>query len=263
MFAHVPKINAGMACLVLLCFFLPWVSFSCGTITFLKVSGYHLTAGKLPVDESAVKQYEQRAGRLADDDRVPSEVRTPAPKFIYLIVIICALNIIGFSLKMMDGEIDKFKSIAVMAFAGIGFVFMIVGAILDFGIEIPSGSEMLIQSSFEIGYFGTLFGCSACIGLSLFSLKVLSQSRVFTAPGELQIPEEVLSGSEGIGGTESFSKEIAEHFGVAPKKQPEIQAPAPAGAKMCPGCNAVVGLYQVKCLKCGTALKPGNNRLRE
>ena len=37
MFEHLPKINVGLACVILLCFFLPWISFSCGTVEFLKI----------------------------------------------------------------------------------------------------------------------------------------------------------------------------------------------------------------------------------
>ncbi len=259
MFAHIPKINAGLGCFVLLCFFLPWVSFSCGTVTFLKLSGYHLTAGKVPVDEAAVRNYEDRAGSLANDDRIPDDVKTSTPKFIYLVVVICAVNIIGFSLRMLEGGADRFKSIAVLVFAGIGSAFMIAAAALDFGITIPSGPEMLIESSLEPGFFGTLVAFAASAGLSLFSLTALGKAQVRTAPVELQIAEEAFSGSEAIGGKTVFSEVEAEHFGITPTKKPEAEAPAPVppGVKTCPACNAVVGQYQVKCLKCGSALKPG------
>lgn len=259
MFQHIPKINAGLGCLALLCFFMPWISFSCGAVTFLELSGYHLTAGKVPVDESVIRQYEQRAGRLSEDERVPEEVKGQRPKFIYLIVVICAANIIAFSMRMMDGVVDRWKSIAVMVFADIGFVFMIVAAILEFGMEIPPGSELLIQSSLELGYFGTLFSFTGVVALSLLSIRTLGRARVPVAPVELQITEQSFSGPEGIVGGESVSEDVADHFGLQLKKKADAPpAPPPPGAKTCPACRAVVGAYQAKCLKCGSALKPGS-----
>ena len=257
MFAHIPKISAGLGCLILGCFFLPWISFSCGTVTFLEFSGYHLTAGKVPINESVIRQYEQRAGKVSEDERVPDEMKGPRPRFIYLIVIICALNIVAFSLKMMDGVIDRWKSMAVMVFGSIGFVFMVAAAILDFGIDIPSGSEMLIQSSIEIGYFGTLFGFSGTIALSLLSIWGAGQLRTQAVLADLQIPEESFSDPGAVGSAETITDDVAEHFGITPQKKPVMRAPVPPGAKTCPGCGTVVGLYQAKCVKCNSAIKPG------
>ena len=256
MFAHIPKINAGLGCVVLLCFFLPWVSFSCGTVTFLKLSGYHLTAGKVPADESVLKKYEERSGSLSEDERVPEDLRSARPKFIYLIVIICALNIIGFSLRMLEGGPDRFKSMAVMIFADIGLVFMVVAGVLDFGIGVPPEAGSFIESSLEFGYFGTAVSFFAAGALSLFALWMIGQATVRTAPVELQIAEEAFSGPDAVKETDAFTEVEAEHFGITPKKKPEVQAPASPGVNTCPACNASVGEYQVKCVKCGSALKP-------
>jgi hypothetical protein len=254
MFEHIPKINAGLGCLALLCFFLPWISFSCGTVTFLNISGFHLAAGKMPVDETVIRQYEQRGGSVTGDERIPSDVRGARPRYVYLIVPLCALNIIGFSLRMMGGGMDRFKAVAVMAFADIGCVFLVGAGLMDFGFEIPPASSMLIQSSLEPGYFGAVAAFLAAGVLPLLTLRAIGGSSVAQAPVEEQIPEQ--AAADAVTGTEEVSEDMTEYFGLTAKKQPEVRPPAPPGAKTCPGCGVVVGTYQVKCVKCGSALTP-------
>jgi hypothetical protein len=256
MFEHIPKINTGLGCLVLACFFLPWISFSCGTVTFLDLSGYHLTAGKVPVDESVVRQYEQRGGSVSGDERIPESMKGSAPRYIFLIVPLCAVNIIAFSLRMIDGGMDRFKAVAVMAFADIGFVFLVGAAVLEFGLELPPSSGLLIQSSLEPGYFASLFGFFAVAGGSILTMRAVGQARVPSPADELESPDPPPGDPGAVLGTETVSAEVAEHFGITPPKKPEVRPQAPPGARTCPGCGVVVGQYQVKCVKCGSAIKP-------
>lgn len=240
MLEHVAKINLSLGCLVIVCFFLPWVGLSCGDITFVKLSGYQLTTGKIPLDDEVLRQYQTNLGIENSEEGFSTQTQQAPPKFYFLIVVICALNIIFFSAKML-GELDRAKLFIGMLFADIGAVFMIILAVIDFGIDIPSGSEMIIQTSYQVGYYATLFSLFGVAGLSVLGVKALGMGSIGETSIDLKISmlPRLESGSvENINLSDSTS--LAE-----------------SSKKTCKQCGSPVEAYQVKCVKCGSTLTAG------
>jgi hypothetical protein len=258
MFEHIPKINVGLGCLVLVCFFLPWISFSCGTSTIVSLSGFHLALGKVPVDATAIRQYEQRGGNVTTDARIPQELRRREPRYLYFLVPLCALNVIAFSLRMMGGGMTRFMLVGTMAFGAIGTLFLLGAGIAEFGMELAPGTAVVIQSSIEPGYFLSLVFMLASALLPVALWRTVEEARAAMAAAAAPIQK--APPPEFIGGPEPVSPAMAEFFGMQQEKkqedEPELRPAPPPGTKTCPGCGVAVGAYQVKCVKCGTALKP-------
>ncbi len=229
MIEHAAKINLGMGCLVLACFFLPWVGLSCGDITFVKLSGYQLTTGKIPLDEDVIRQYQDKLGMERSEEEMSGQPQQSTPKFYFLIVIICAANIIFLSAKMLD-EIDRTKSIVTMVFADVGAVFMIIIAAIDFGFDIPSGSEMIIRTSLQPGYYITLAAFFIVAALSVITMKALNTPSVVDMNLNLQIPEQKFSGQGSI-----------KTSGASQSQR----------VKTCKQCGSQIDMYQAFCDKCG------------
>jgi hypothetical protein len=259
MFEHIPKINVGLGCLVLVCFFLPWISFSCGTTTIVSLSGFNLALGKTSVDAAAIRQYEQLGGNAATDARIPQELRRKAPRYLYFLVPLFALNVVAFSLRMMKGGMTRFMLIGTMVSGGAGSLFLLGAGIAEFGMELPPGTVAVIQSSLEPGYFLSLLFMVASALLPVALWRTVEETRAALAAATTPIQK--APPPEFIGGPEPVSPAMAEFFGMQEQKKKdddelEVRPTLPPGTKACPGCGIAVGAYQVKCVKCGTALKP-------
>ena len=102
MMEHLPKINIASGVLIVICFFLPWFSIDCGNMAIVKVSGYDLASGKISLDENLLRQVSAQYGKGEEDYSEIENQRNARPQFYLVIVVLCALGIIGYSAKMLN-----------------------------------------------------------------------------------------------------------------------------------------------------------------
>ena len=251
LFAHLPKINLGLGVVVLICFFLPWVSIDCGNVAFLKLSGYQLATGKISLDESVLAQLKQQVGDVQETDAAEQQAR---PQFYLLAVAACAAGMIIYGVKMLSG-VNRLNALAAAAFSVLGILVMLAASAFDYGLDIPPDAAMLIQTSHQFGFYMTVICFIGAGALSLLSLRAVagqsdSLARIDFPAAPLQantaVPPEPL--------TPAAPQE--DPFGEAPETAPTSKPQA--GTRKCPSCGSPVGPFQTKCLKCGTKIKTGN-----
>ena len=186
MFAeHIPKINLGLGLVIIICFFLPWVSVDCGSVSVVKLSGYHLTTGNIPLDEHSLAALGEKLGGgkiTANEGTEP--LQKGHPQYYLIFVVIAALGVVLYSLQGMRAY-SRVKSLSVAVFAALGLVGVIVSALLDFGLGIPAEAAMMIKTSYQAGFYGSVLSFLGVIALSFLWLKSAHEVPAQALPSEL------------------------------------------------------------------------------
>ena len=280
-----PKINIGFGVVVLICFFLPWISIDCASETFTRVSGFQLATGLISVDEIQLEELTSRYGNRLDpdgNDGTLSESKHAKPRFYFLVIVACAAAATFSSYKMLKG-LTRLKMFGVLIPGGLGALGTLFFLATDFGIDIPADLTSVIQVTAQPGLYLTVLGFLGITTLSAISLKSFSppqptpvpQSQPKPAqstsahrkPTHLALEEEVIleldRPREGVEDIMLEKKSTEDELNLPQVyEDPNEPKPAPkapeAGTKNCPKCGAIAGIYQLKCMKCSSPLKPGN-----
>jgi len=275
---YIPKINLALAAVIIGCFFLPWVSIDCGSVSRVKLSGYNLTLGQIPLDQEEMRELTQRGGGNLTTDETEGGLPKGHPQYYLAFVIIAALGVILYTAQAMY-QYARMKSMAVIVFGGVGLLGLIVAGLLDFGLGIPKEMSVVVQTTFQFGYYISVLSYIGIIGISGIWFKATQEMPAVELPKELQNLETQGSLVNEEGEVVLKEDPVIATFGevttrpAAPvteekpegEKPPEVQPAQPAppaaapqpGVKACPSCGIAVGIYQTKCMKCGAKLKPG------
>ncbi len=274
-FDNLPKVNIALGTVVLVCFFLPWISIDCGNMTFVKVSGLQLTTGNIPLDEARMEELSNQFGRRMALDESGDEVSQSTqtePRFYFLAILVCAGTLIFYSYRMMS-QLTRVEILGALIPGGIGALSMLFFLASDFGIDMPADAAVIIQVTPQFGFYGTLLAFIGVTTLSAMSLRAFEPPEKPQAaaaqPGPRFVPAEPVildPDPKQDGNVEILIDETPLEKALdlpqvyePPKEQKPAQTPAkpaPPGAKACPSCGAVVGIYQTMCMKCKSPLKP-------
>lgn len=258
MFAeYIPKINLGLGLVVVICFFLPWVSVDCGNVSFVKLSGFNLTTGKIPLDERSMAAWSEKlGGGTVTANESPVGSQKAHPQYYLVFVVVAALGVVFYSFQGMR-EYTRVKGFSVAAFGGFGLIGVVLAALLDFGLGIPPEAAMMIQTSYQVGFYGSVLSFLAVIVLSYLWLKsaheappeevpdVLANITVETPPpmdmvglppGALGIPpapeelakKKMVSEHSPFPDLDSFGEPAPKpRAAEPPQEKPPLQEPAP------------------------------------
>ena len=254
---HFSKINISLGALVIICFFLPWLSVDCGNVTIAELSGYDLATGHIVLEQSAMQQLTQRG----QDFSALQREHQARPQLYLVVVVFCALGMVGYGIRMLQ-ELNRVGMFAVGVFGVFGILLMAFAAGRDFGIDIPADAARLVQISHPLAFYVTMISFLGTVVLSVLGICGSTEASEESVTIELPIAaDEKLSNTieELPIEEESNSFSTVNDFGEPPELvSTEIKRiPAPAGSKICTSCGAVVSAYQTKCLKCGMNVKPG------
>ncbi len=260
MLEHLPKVNISLGAIVVICFFLPWLSIDCGNIPIVKLSGYELMTGKISLDDNLLRQASEQYGKNEEDYSAYENQRESRPQFYLLMVVMCALVIAGYSGRMLT-EFNKVGTVAVIAFSLFGLLLMIITSIRNFGMDIPPDAAMLVQTSHQFGFYLTAISFLGSAVLSFLGLRANAESSEELVEIQITMPP----ASPAIGEIEELTLEeprpelAVSDFSDFEKSKPQepVKKAIPPGAKTCSSCGAIVSVYQTKCMKCGSKLKAG------
>ncbi|GEM_PF-6663693 len=275
-FDNVPKINIALGTVVVICFFLPWISIDCGNETFVKASGLQLTTGKIPVDDAQMEEFSNQFGHRVDLDATgdaASQSRQRKPRLYFLAILLCAGVVVFYSYRMLS-RLSRVEIMGALIPGGLGTLGMLFFLADDFGIDMPPDAAVMIQVTPQFGFYGTLLGFLGVTTLSALSLRAFKPPEeppaVTNEPAARYVTAEPVIldlDRKGEGNVEIFIDETPLEKALdlpqvyePPKETKPVQPagkPAPPGAKTCPNCGTVVGLYQTMCMKCSSPLKPG------
>ena len=179
MFAEsIPKINLGLGLVVIVCFFLPWVSIDRGNVSFVKISGYNLTTGNIPLDERSLAALGDRlgGGKLTTNQTI-TPVQKGHPQYYLIFVVIAALGVVLYSIQGMR-RYSRVKTLSVGVFGALGLLGIIVSALLDFGLAIPAEAATMIQTTYQVGFYGSVL---SFLGVIVFSFLLMKSAHDVTA----------------------------------------------------------------------------------
>lgn len=269
-FDNIPKINIGLGAVVLICFFLPWMSIDCVDVSFVRVSGFQLTTGKISVDNARLEELTSQYGHRMDlegSGDTPSASNQGKPRFYVLVIVVCAGTVIYFSYKMLSQR-RRLEILGALIPGGFGTLGMFFFAAFDFGVNVPPDSAAIIQVTPQVGFYGTILGFLGITALNALTLRSFSIPEKGDEPVNKPEPNFVAAepvildmDSRHQGDVEIIIDEVPLEKVLdlpqvydAPAKDKPIPPP---GASLCPHCGAVVGIYQSRCMKCSSPLKPG------
>lgn len=256
MLAQLPKINLCAALVVIGCFFLPWISVDCNGTAAIRLSGYQLATGKVEPDRPLLRQIGRETGSEVRSFSELDRDDQAGARYHFFVVGVCALAMIYYAIRMWAGR-NRTQVVAQTAMSGAGMLFLLVLGLSDFGLTIPSHLALVLDTTYQIGYYLTFLaflGALACnvIGLIRYTdIPVAATAGLPPAAVMSDMPE-----------AERFimqagSDVMMNVYPEAPEEVKEDVPKIPPGGKTCPRCGAPAGEFQVQCMKCGSRIKPG------
>ena len=256
---HFPKINIGIGIIILICFFLPWVSIDCGNVSFITISGYELATGNISLDNQTLQQFREQLNREGQSGSSLDQAQHARPQLFLLVVILGGLGIITFSARMVS-EFNRMRAFSIIGFSLFGLVILLFASLQNFGLAIPQDVGFLLKTPLQFGFYITTLSFIGAGLLSFLAIKASAEPTIDTVPIEipLRTPPPLEREIEQLPvESDNNEFEIIEEKPLAEKTAPFAQRrTSQPGARTCPTCGVVVGKFQTKCMKCGSDLKP-------
>jgi len=258
---HFPKFNIAFGVVVLICFFLPWVSIDCGETTIVELSGYDLTIGHVVLEQDAANKLSAELARSGGSSEPLEGEHHISPQFYLLVVALCSLGIIGYSVRMRE-EVNRVGMVAVGIFGVFGILLMTFAAARDFGLDLPADAARMVHISHPIAFYVIILAFSASVALSVLAMRGTSEDS--KARVNLDLPIAKPSGLPEV--AEDLHAEIPVNPGgptnafgepVANSGTPAAGGTAAAPSRICHSCGAELAETQLTCPKCGRSTTPG------
>ncbi len=160
-----PKINRIIFGIAALCFFLPFVNFSCADMTVATVSGFDLVFGS-SVDFAGMDAMQQFAQSAPEGETTPALTpdtqmsRQVEPSFLAIISMACCL--LGLFLSFSDADRLRYPRILLACAAAATLVFLRV----SIGSEVESQGGGIMQVESAIGFWLILVLLAAAVYLN-------------------------------------------------------------------------------------------------